>query len=282
MTELTLAAVCMNSQSNKSRNIEAALRLVRDAAKAGADWVLLPEIFHFFGPYKDLYDQAEAEGTPLLQQLSSLAKELKIVLFAGTIGERPQETVLNDQGERRVYNTMYVFGRDGALLTKYRKTHLFNLRAPDGKKLYCEEDGFLFGAQPVVATIDGFRVGLSICYDIRFGEYYQRLARDGALDVIVCPAAFTLKTGMDHWELLLRARAVEQQAFVFAANQYGVHAPEKESYGHSMVIDPWGTVLADTGATEGIAVARMSRRRIEEVRARLPALQNRRPDVYKS
>lgn len=282
MTELNLAAVCMNSQNNKSRNIETAVRLVRDAAKAGADWVLLPEIFHFFGPYKELYDQAEAEGTPLLLQLSALAKELKIVLFAGTIGERSKETVLNDQGERRVYNTMYVFGRDGALLTKYRKTHLFNLRAPDGKKLYCEEDGFLFGAEPVTATIDGFRVGLSICYDIRFGEYYQRLARDGALDVIVCPAAFTLKTGMDHWELLLRARAVEQQAFVFASNQYGVHAPEKESYGHSMIIDPWGIVLADTGANEGFAMARISRRRIDGVRARLPALQNRRPDVYKS
>lgn len=282
MTERTLAAVCMNSQNNKARNVETAMCLVREAAQAGADWVLLPEIFHFFGPYKELFDQAEPENGPLLSQLAALAKELKIVLFAGTIGERPTEIVLNEQGERRVYNTMYVFGRDGMILTKYRKTHLFNLRASDGRKLYCEEDGFLFGDKPVVADIDGFHVGLSICYDIRFGEYYQRLAQNGALDVIVCPAAFTLKTGMDHWELLLRARAVEQQCFVYAANQYGIHAPEKESYGHSMIVDPWGIVLADTGANEGFSMARISRSRIDAVRSRLPALQNRRPDVYKS
>lgn len=287
MKDLVLAAITMTSRDDKTQNVAKAEKLVREAKLAGADWVLLPEIFHFFGPYKDLYAQAEEEGGPLLARLANLARELKIVLFAGTIGERPGTELAaskqtNAAGERRVYNTMYVFGRDGERLAKYRKVHLFNLLAPDGRRLYCEEDGFVPGNEPVAVDIEGVRVGLAICYDIRFPELFARLAAEKPLDVLVVPAAFTLKTGMDHWELLLKARAVEQQCYVMAANQAGMHAPEKESYGHSMILDPWGYKLADTGAVEGFALARFRPQRIEDVRGRLPALKNRRPDVYQS
>ncbi len=282
---LKLAAICMTSGSDKTKNVEAAIGLVRQAAKAGADWVQLPEIFPFHGSYEIIHEMAEFEDGPLNQKLAALARELKIVLFAGTVGERPRDLsddqVKNKDGHRRVYNTSYVFGRDGALLGKYRKTHLFNLLGDDGRPRYCESDGFIQGDTPQTLKVEGLTVGLSICYDLRFPELYTKLGRNGHLDVICVPSAFTKGTGMYHWELLLRARAVENQAYVFAANQTGVHAPGKESWGHAMVIDPWGTVLADTGEAPGVAVAAMSLAALADIRGRLPALKNRRPELYR-
>lgn len=283
--ELTLAVICMTSGPDKEKNIATAERYVREAKAAGAEWVQLPEMWPFMGNYDHVYDMAEIEGGPLFKRMQGWAKELGIVLFAGSVGERPADdlpkaTLVNEQGQRRVYNTHYVFGKDGVLLSKYRKTHLFNLHGEEGQPRYCESDGFIAGDLPTTMNVDGFKVGLTICYDLRFPELYTRLARDGAPDILAVPSAFTKGTGMAHWELLLRARAVERQSYVFAANQTGTHAPGKESFGHSMIIDPWGVVLADTGDKPGIATAPISRTKLKEIRAKLPALANRRPQLY--
>ncbi len=283
---LLLASVCMCSTENKEQNIDTALAYVKEAAKRGADWVLLPEVFAYHGPYEDIYSKGESDDGMLVQRLQEAARDFGICLFAGSFGERPSEQEVSAKalkgrlGHDRVYNTSYVFDRTGKLVAKYRKTHLFNLLDGEGKPVYCESDGFLAGDQPVTLTLDGFRVGMAICYDLRFPSFFEALARDGALDVIVLPSAFTLQTGMDHWELMIRARAVEQQSYVFAANQVGHHGRGKHSYGHSMVVDPWGYVLANTGGVEGLALAEITKARIADVRSRLPALQNRRPEVY--
>jgi predicted amidohydrolase len=285
--EIFTAAVCMTTTSDKARNIATAESLVRSAAASGSEWIMLPEIFSWHGPYTDIFQNAETEDGPLNQKLAALARELKIVLFAGTVGERPgpkdqqRSDLVNSKGEKKVFNTSYVFGRDGSLVGKYRKTHLFNLIADDGTPTHCESDGFLAGDSAQSINVDGMKVGLSICYDLRFPEFYCQLAAGGPVDVIAIPSAFTLATGMYHWELLLRARAVEWQAYVIAANQTGVHSPGKASFGHAMVIDPWGHKLADTGNHPGIARAAISREKISLYRAQLPALANRRPEVYR-
>lgn len=280
---ITAAAITMTSTFDKPGNIAKAVQLVREAAARGADWVQLPEMFAFHGPYDQVYAMAEAEDGPLAQLMSSLARELKIVLIAGSCGERPEHLDRNPDGHRRVYNTCYVYGRDGALLSKYRKTHLFNLNADPGKTSYRESDGYIAGDQPVSFVVDGWRLAHSICYDLRFPAFYDLLAATGGdPDVILAPSAFTKGTGQAHWELLLRARAVERQAYVYAANQVGEHSPGKESFGHSMIVDPWGEVLANTGPREGIALAKLSHERLADIRKRLPALANRRPTLYMS
>lgn len=271
----------MNSTPRKDDNVAKAFALLNKAVDAGADWVLLPETFLFYGPYSELYDNAETDNGEVVQRLAQFARDKKIVLFAGSLGEKPTAETKNARGERRVYNTSYVFGRDGHILAKYRKTHLFNLISDSGNPLYCESDGNIPGNELKTLDIDGFRVGLSICYDLRFAELYLTMAKEKPLDVILVPSAFTLQTGMDHWEILLRARAIEHQCYVFAANQTGNHYAEKHSYGHSMVIDPWGYKIADTGNVPGIAVGTMTRDRLSQVRAKVPALRNKRSELYK-
>lgn len=282
--KLRLASICMTSGADKDKNIRDAIQWVRDAAAKGADWVLLPEVFTYIGPYEAIYANGEDDNGPLVRSLAKLAKELSIVLFAGSFGERPgpQEGVSLEgrTGHKRVYNSSYVFGRDGQTLGKYRKTHPFNLMDAAGQPLYCESDGFLSGDTLVTLDVDGYHVGLAICYDLRFPRLFERLAKDRPLDVILLPSAFTTQTGMDHWEVLIRARAIEQQAYVYASNQVGESAPGKSCYGHSMIVDPWGYVLANTGGTPAIAMAEISLERIAAVRARLPALSNRRPEIY--
>lgn len=283
---LILASICMTSTDNREKNIEEALHWVAKAAARGADWVLLPEVFAYHGSYDRIHEMGEVEGGSLSQRLAAAAREHKICLFAGSFGEQAAPGEMDEAeekgrlGHRRVYNTSYVFDRQGQRVAKYRKTHLFNLYSPQGEALYCESDGFLAGDEPVTFDLDGFRVGLGICYDLRFPSYFERLAKDQPLDIIVLPSAFTLHTGMDHWELLLRARAVEQQAYMFASNQTGEHGRGRSSYGHSMIVDPWGYVLANTGSVPGIALAEAHKDRIQAVRARLPALRNRRPEIY--
>lgn len=283
---LILASICMNSTHDKERNIEEAFKWIELAAQRGADWVLLPEVFAFHGSYDQIYSKGENVQGELLKRLSTTAQRHKICLFAGSFGEQPladeitEDKLTGRLGNKRVYNSTFVFGRDGQQIARYRKTHLFNLFSEEGQPLYCESDGFLAGDQLVSFELDGFRVGMAICYDLRFPGFFEKLAASHPLDVIVLPSAFTLQTGMDHWELLLRARAVEQQSYVFASNQVGPHGGNKISYGHSMIVDPWGYVLANTGAVSGIALAEISKQRIRDVRNRLPALANRRPELY--
>ena len=267
----------MNTVSDKHRNVAAAVRLVREAASRGAEWIMLPEMFPYMGKYKEIFSQSEEEGGPLHQTLSKLARELNIILFAGSMGERPSGGGPGD----KIYNTQYVFGRDGKQLAKYRKTHLFNLLDDQGKSVYCESNGYIPGDRLVSVDIEGYHVALVTCYDLRFPEMFAKFHKlSGAIDVIAAPSAFTYQTGQHHWEVLLRARAIENLSFVFAANQTGEHIVGKRSYGHSMIVDPWGEVLANTGDAEGIAMAPMSLKRIKEYRQRLPVLVNRRPELY--
>lgn len=284
--KIKVAAVCMNSTSDKQKNVETAFRLIEEAAKSGASWIQIPEMFAFHGPYDRVYDMAETEQGPVISRMRTLAKKYGVVIISGSMGERPDENPkadpahLNQAGHRRVYNTTFIIGRGGETLARYRKTHLFNLVGNDGAPLYCESEGYLTGDQLVRTEIDGYQVGLCICYDLRFSPLFTRLTKDKPIDVLLAPSAFTKGTGMAHWELLLRSRAIELQCYVYAANQVGVHSPGKESFGHSMIVSPWGEVLADTGAETGIAYAELDPEVIATTRAKLPVLKNKRPELY--
>lgn len=284
--EFKVAVVSLTATHDRPKNIENAVALVTAAAREGAQWVQLPEMWAFMGPYPKLYEMAEPQEGPLNDQLAALAKKLNIVLFAGSVGERPKdgESAGGDgpDGYRKIFNTSYIFNRSGEVIAKYRKVHLFNLLGENGQQTHKESDGFLPGGVITTLVIDGLKVGMSICYDLRFGEFYSTMEKKfGPVDVIVAPSAFTKPTGLAHWELLLRARAVEFQSYVYAANQVGCHSEGKESYGHGMVVDPWGVVLADTGDVSGIALASIGPDKIRAVRTRLPALANRRVELYR-
>jgi predicted amidohydrolase len=210
-----------------------------------------------------------------VDRCSKFAKLNNIVFFAGSIHEPHDNPV-----EARSFNTSYVFGRDGSILAKYRKIHLFELYDSNGNKTHSESDNFIAGDSFSYLTVDGLRVGLLICYDLRFAGLFEKLYSLAKPDVLMIPAAFTKSTGMAHWEILLRARAIEYQCYVVAANQCGQHSPGKESYGHAMVINPWGEKLCDTGDTVGFAQAILDSSKINDYRTRLPSLRNRRTDIY--
>ncbi len=275
MDSLSVAVCSFTSGPDKEKNIRLACDFTRKAAKAGAEWVILPEVFSYIGPYAKLQDMAEpVSNSPLVEQLARLARELKIVLFAGTVAVRSSQPA-----ESRVYNVAQVFGRDGSLLGKYAKAHLFELKRGPNQSSYDESSGYLAGDTTIVLSIDGFKVGLAICYDLRFPLFFEELLAAGPCDILVVPAAFTFETGRFHWELLLRARAVEYQTYVLGSNQVGCHYEDKSSYGHSMIVDPWGEVLANTKDQVGFATAQISRSRLNDIREKLPALKNRRIDL---
>lgn len=286
MKKLKAAAICMTSTADKAANVRTALKMIETAAVSGADWIQIPEMFAFLGPYNQVFAMAETASGKILADLKSLARKHKVVIVAGSMGERAEERditekeQLNSSGDRRVYNTLFVIDRTGAIIAKYRKTHLFNLTGSDGTPLYCESDGYLTGSALVRLEIEGYQVGLSICYDLRFSGFFSKLTEKAPIDILLAPSAFTKATGTAHWELLLRSRAIENQCFVFAANQVGIHAPGKESYGHSMIVNPWGEILANTGAEIGIAYAEIDPEALSSTRAKLPVLKNKRPELY--
>jgi predicted amidohydrolase len=269
---LRVAAVQLNSQEEPSANLEACRTLVERAAKAGATLVVLPENFAYFGPEEGKRHVAERLGdrtAPIQSALSEMARSSGVTLVAGGMPEA------NDDGARP-YNTCVVYGPDGGLRASYRKIHLFDVDLPDGTELR-ESNATRPGAADGAVVVDagGFRVGLSICYDVRFPELYRRLVDAGA-EILVVPAAFTLHTGKDHWHVLLRARAIEAQCFVVAAAQWGKHPRGRATYGHSLVADPWGTIVAECPDRPGVVVADLERRDLTRVRASLPSLAHRR------
>jgi len=282
--ELNLATISILAKDDVPANVHQAFRCIDRAAELGADWVLLPEVWTYQGPYEGLIAAADQSRGMIYEQLAAKAAEHQICIFAGSYAERAEEfdpKLANKQGQPRVHNVSYVFDRFGKEQAFYRKTHLFNLFDDHGKPRYCESDGYIPGDELQVFDLEGWRVGLTICYDLRFPGLYQAMNRLGApMDLVTVPAAFTLETGKDHWELLLRARAVELQCYVLAANQFGENQPGRRCYGHSMVVDPWGDKLADTGEYEGIAFARVSKENLQRIRAKLPALQNQRQELY--
>ena len=258
----------MTSGADRARNIATAGRLVAEAAAAGARLVVLPEKWPFIhGPRTR--EGAEALDGPSLAAARGWARDLGVAILAGS--------VLEGRDDGRAHNTSVLIGRDGEPAGTYRKLHMFDVDV--GGVSYRESAATAPGDEIVVGEALGHRVGMSVCYDLRFPELYRRLALAGA-DVIVVPAAFTSTTGRDHWEPLLRARAIENQAFVIAAGQYGTHDDGTVSHGRSMIVDPWGLVLAQAADGEGVAVADLDFARLAEIRERLPALRHRRDDVY--
>ena len=265
---MKVALVQMNSQGDKTRNLEQARALIEQAVvEERPDLVALPEIWTLLGD-DDAAKRAAAEPIPggeaygLLQEL---AARHGIVLHGGSIIERNGEAI---------YNTTVVFDRDGRELARYRKLHLFDIVTPDGKE-YRESATFTRGARTMCFDALDTRIGLSICYDVRFPELYLELAKDGA-KVILVPAAFTLQTGKDHWEVLLRARAIETQTYVLAPAQWGRYAGgARACYGHSLIADPWGHVIAKAQDKVGYVAARLDLAEVERVRARMPCADHR-------
>jgi predicted amidohydrolase len=265
------AAVQLNSTPDKGRNLETADRLVRRAAAQGAQLVVLPEKWPVLGSGSDLRDGAEPLDGPVVAWARGVARELGIDLVAGSVSERVP-------GEEKLRNTSLHVGRDGDVRATYRKIHMFDVEV-DGT-VYRESDHEEPGDEPVLsATADGVELGLTVCYDLRFPELYRILAVRGAR-IITVPSAFTLATTRDHWEVLLRARAIENQAFVVAPNQIGEHAAGLRSGGRSMIVDPWGLVLALAPDEETVITAELDLDRQAAIRRRLPSLASRRPAAY--
>jgi deaminated glutathione amidase len=264
------AAVQMTTGPDVDANRATAERLVRRAAGHGAQLVVLPEKWPFLhDPAPSLEAAEELDGRSVLAA-RGWAAELGVAIVAGSLVERIPSS---DQ----TYNTSVLIQPDGSVTACYRKLHMFDVEV--GGRVYRESDGARPGDAVVTAPAAGRQVGLSICYDLRFPELYRRLTLDGA-EIVVVPAAFTATTGRDHWEPLLRARAIENQVFVVAANQIGRHANGTTSHGRSMIVDPWGVVLAQAADEETVIVADLEMAALRRVRERLPVLHHRRADVY--
>jgi deaminated glutathione amidase len=269
---LRVAAVQLNSSADRAANLASADRLTRAAAADGARLIVLPEKWTAMGSDEDLRAAAETLEGPAVEWARASARELGVDLVAGSFLERVE-------GAAKLANTSVHVGPDGELKATYRKLHMFDVEV--GGRSYRESDLEEPGEEIVLSqTAEGVELGLSICYDLRFPELYRILAVRGAR-VLPLPAAFTLATTRDHWEALLRARAIENQAFVVAANQVGAHPGGHRSGGRSMIVDPWGVVLAQAQDTEGHIVAELDLARQREIRAQLPSLANRRPEVYR-
>jgi deaminated glutathione amidase len=281
MPELVVGAVQMTSSDNVETNLECAGELVREAASAGALLVGLPENFAYLGddrdhrlsiaeelPAPDLSETTGAAvgGGPILSAMRELARGAGTWLLLGGFPERT--------GGTRIRNTAILLDPGGAVVAVYRKIHLFDVDVPGGKR-YRESESIEPGAEAVVAQTPWGGLGLSICYDLRFPELYRALAERGAR-IVAVPSAFTLETGKDHWHALLRARAIENQVYVFAPAQFGAHGPTRRSYGHALVVDPWGVVIAECGDHEGVALAQIDLGYQDQVRAALPCLSHRR------
>jgi deaminated glutathione amidase len=264
---MLLAAAQMASGANKAKNLDAAVRLVRRARALGAGFIGLPENVAWMGPEPERPAAAEPLDGPTLSTFGQLAAELSIHLLAGSVLE-------SGAPGGRLWNTSVLFGPDGERKAVYRKIHLFDAEVGDGAT-YRESDAVAPGEAPVTAETPLGVVGLSICYDLRFPEMYRALSRAGAV-LLTVPSAFTLLTGKDHWEVLLRARAIENQAYVLAPAQGGRHGDQRMTYGHALVVDPWGLVTALASEGEGLAVAEFDPGLVARVRHNLPALRHRR------
>ena len=262
MTHL-VAAIQMTTASDKAANLEKAEGLIRLAAARGARLVALPEVFNWRGKRTEEAAAAETLEGPTLTLMGGLARELEIYLLAGSVTEHVP-------GQSRRYNTSVLFGPEGLRLAVYRKIHLFDVDLP-GRVTIKESDAKIPGEEVVTASTKLGTVGLSICYDLRFPELYRRLAFAGAR-LLMIPSAFTFPTGEAHWDTLIRARAIEDQCYVVAPAQFGLNVHGFSDYGNSMIVDPWGRVLARASDQEGVVTAPIDMEYLERVRRELPAL----------
>jgi len=268
--KLVAAAIQMSSTPDREENRATAEALIRGAFSAGAELVALPELWSCHGLDKVYRENAEPIPGPTTQFLGDLARELGVYVLGGSILE-------GEPGAARLSNTSTFYDPSGEMTAVYRKIHLFDVKV-SGKE-YLESANIAPGNEVVTAKAGPATLGLSVCYDVRFPELYRLLAVQGA-EILAVPAAFTLQTGKDHWEILLGARAIENQAFVIAPAQWGQKADGRWTYGRSMIVDPWGTVLATCPDRDGYALATLDLDYLDRFRAEFPALANRRPETY--
>ncbi len=269
---IRVACVQMTSRADKAANLETAERLVSQAAATGADVVVLPEKWNAIGDAALYHATAEPlEGGESVVAMSTWARTHGVTLVGGSIAERRE-------GREKLSNTCLVFDSDGEVVATYRKIHLFDVEV--GGVVYRESEAEEPGEEAVVAEAEGWKLGLSVCYDVRFPELYRILALEGA-HVVTVPAHFTTPTGKDHWHVLLRARAIENQLYVVAAAQIGETLPGKPAYGRSLIVDPWGLVLAQAADEETVISAELDRVHLESIRAKLPSLANRQANAYR-
>lgn len=267
---LRVACVQLAADHDVAANVARAELGVREAAARGARLIALPEKWNAIGDAEVLRDAAEPTDGPTLARVRAWARELRVWILAGSIVVRDPDDVL-------LRNLSVLVDPSGAIVASYAKMHMFDVDIAG--VAYRESDAERPGSDLVVADVDGTLLGMTVCYDVRFPELYRLLALRGAR-ILAVPAAFTLMTGRDHWEVLLRARAIENQCFVLAPDIIGEHGGGKVSYGHSMIVDPWGTVLARAADAEAVIVADLDLEAVDRVRASIPSLANRRADVY--
>lgn len=267
---MNVAVIQLSSQDDVAANLARARALVAEAARAGAELVALPENFAFMGEEDTKRNVAEpVPGGPIAEAITTAAKEAGVWVVAGGMPEASDDP-------QRPFNTSLLVAPDGRIVARYRKVHLFDVDLPDGTRLL-ESSATKAGGEPVVAEVgkSATKLGMTICYDLRFPELYRQLV-DRGVRIVTVPAAFTLTTGKDHWHVLLRARAIENQVFVLAPAQHGRHPRGRQTYGKSLIVDPWGDVLAQCPEGEGFAVARLDFAAQDRVRASLPCLSHRR------
>lgn len=265
---LKVAAVQMCSGRDPEQNLRQAETWVRRAADEGAGLVALPENFAFLGDDADKLPWAQdAIQGAFIEAVRAWARECSVWVLAGSIPEVSPDS-------QRTYNTAVLVDRQGQVVSTYRKIHLFDIDLADQVTLR-ESASVAPGADPVVAEVEGWRLGLSICYDLRFPELYRALVAQGA-DILAVPAAFTLQTGKDHWDVLLRSRAIENQCFVVAPAQFGHHFGRRYSWGKTQIVDPWGTVLGCAPEAPSMVIASLDPERQDQIRQQLPCLQHRR------
>ena len=264
------AVIQLNSTSDQEDNLRVAEKLIREAAAEEASLIVTPENTNFLGPHEEKVRRAEPLDGPTCSSFSSLAGELGVTLLLGSFNEIGPD-------ENHCYNTSVLFGPDGAILATYRKIHLFDIDLSDDVR-FVESATIAPGEEIVVCDLPaGTGLGMSICYDLRFGELYRRLVEQGA-QIIAIPSAFTERTGRDHWRPLLQARAIETQCWVLAAAQTGRHDDDglRQSHGHSMILDPWGKIVTEVEQGVGFAVAEIDLEQVDRVRRSMPVSQHRR------
>ncbi len=267
---MRVGLVQINSQEDRQRNVSRAVELIGEAAGQGAQLVALPEYTTFLGRSDIQPQHVEALDGETAQAFAAAAKRYNVWIHGGSLIERSGQPHKN-------YNTSLVFNPNGERVAMYRKIHLFDVDIAPGS--YRESDSLIPGEDIVTTDVNGVRLGLTICFDVRFPELYRALALAGA-KIIAVPAAFTAFTGKDHWEVLLRARAIENQCYIIAPAQWGEHPVGRMCYGRSMIINPWGTVIAQAADGEGVVVANLDMHDLERIRKSVPSLANRRPSVY--
>ncbi len=268
-TRFRVACLQLNSGNDLAGNLETVRRMTREAAQDGAQFVLAPEYALMMdGSGRTMRERAlEADGAPALPELAALAREAKVWLLAGSLTLRT--------GEDRIANRSFLIGDDGRVAATYDKIHMFDCTLPDGKVIR-ESSAYRPGEHAVTAETPWGRIGLTVCYDLRFPQLFRALAQAGA-QFITVPSSFQRQTGRAHWHTLLRARAIENECFIFAPAMCGDHPGNRQTYGHSLIIDPWGEILAEGGEAPGIIYAEIDPARVAKVRGMIPSLEHDRP-----